>query len=350
MEKQVPILKPLSASRVKTLENCSWLYWCNYHLKLPQKQNEGAKKGDVCHTVFEVLLIPRRKEHYKKIVSEGTVKAVLSIERLIKKQIKKLKIHDTAKGFEHIDEMILVGLRSDFYVKGGTLVAPEFKFDIVSESPRFRIKGFMDKPFIKDNEVIIDDFKSSKQKYAGEDQESNLQALFYSFAATQIWKGKIPTVRFIFLQFPKDPIMTVKFPEDALLGFKYYLEATQLKVEGFNEHVAKSNFAADHPQGKDTFTGKALCGFASHPGKLKKDGTPMWHCPYRFAYDYYAIIKDGKIVSTAFDKNDLKKLKNGETIEKRHYEGCPKHRNTLDSFEPTPILEKKKYGNCLDDF
>lgn len=355
METKVPAkeLKPLSASRVKTLENCSWLYWCNYHLKMPQEQNEGAKKGDICHTVFEMLLRkPARKAYFNKIVADGSVTAVPSIERLIKKLIKSLRVKDTVDGFRHIDEMILVGLKNDFYVEGGTLTAPEFKFDLWSEEPRFRIKGLMDKPFIRGNEIIIDDFKSSKQKYAGEDQESNLQALFYSFAATQLWPHLIPTVRFIFLQYPRDAIQSVTFTPDALLGFKYYLEATQLKIEGFNEYAARNNFAADTPAGKETFTGAALCGWASYPNKLKKDGTKMWHCPYRFAYDYFAIKKDGKIVYTVLEEKDIKKLKKGEVIEKCHYDGCPKHKNPLDDMS-TPVRQpsaKKVYRNVLDDF
>ena len=76
MEKQIPNpeqLKALSASRVKTLENCSWLYWCNYHLKLPQEKNEGAKKGEICHTIFEVLLLKNRKTYFDKIVRDDTV-------------------------------------------------------------------------------------------------------------------------------------------------------------------------------------------------------------------------------------------------------------------------------------
>lgn len=351
METETPVkkeLKPLSASRVKSLENCSWLYWSNYHLKLPQKQNSGAKKGHICHLIFELLLQKKRLSYFNKIIAEGSTTVIPSIERLIKKHIKQSKLGDSSDSFLHIDKMILVGLRNDFYIKDGTLVSPEYKFDIIT--PKFRIKGFMDKPFIRNNEIIIDDFKSSKKKFSGEDQESNLQALMYSFAAKIIWPHLTPTVRFVFLQYPRDPIMTIKFSDDTLLGFQYYLEETQQKIEGFNEHTAKDNFAADSPAGKDTFTGKALCGWATHPGKLKKDGTEMWHCPYRFGYDYYAIKKDGKVVTTAFTLEELRDVKKGEVIEKRKYDGCPKYINTLDSFGKTPTVAAKKYTSVLDDW
>jgi len=45
----------LSASRIKTVEGCSWLYWCKYKLKLPDASNDGAKRGSICHLIFEHL-------------------------------------------------------------------------------------------------------------------------------------------------------------------------------------------------------------------------------------------------------------------------------------------------------
>ena len=47
--------KPLSASRIKTLQTCSWQYWCKYHLKLPDKSNHGSLRGTICHAIFENL-------------------------------------------------------------------------------------------------------------------------------------------------------------------------------------------------------------------------------------------------------------------------------------------------------
>lgn len=341
-------LKALSASRVKTLENCSWLYYCNYHLKVPQKQNEGAKKGSICHTVFEMLLSKNRKEYFNKIVKNGSIKAIPSIERLVKRHIKKLKVMSVQDSFIHIDKMILVGLTTDFYVEGGQCLTPEYKFDITNEEPQFRIRGLMDKPSIRGNEVIIDDFKSSKNVFSGEDQESNLQALFYSYAATVLWPGKPPTVRFIFLQHPKNALMEVKFTKEALDGFRYYLEASQLKVEGFNEKVSHSNFAADSPEGKDTFSGKSLCGRANSPTQLKKDGTPMWHCPYKFAFDYYVIKKDEAIIESALTMEELRPLKKGEKIDLINYSGCPRHVNILNKMSPTKVKDKIKYPNVLN--
>lgn len=352
MEKAVSTtsqLKPLSASRVKTLENCSWLYWVNYHLKLPQIQNDGAKKGEVCHSIFECLLHPRHLKHFKSITEKGSVTASKSVYRLIKFYIKRLKL--PIDSFELIDKMIVVGLKTDFFVKDGKLVSAEFEFNLISESPRYHMRGFMDKVYIVGDTIIIDDFKSSKKKFEGEDEESNLQALMYSLAASQLWPTFKPIVRFIFLQFPDDPLMTVQFSPDTLKGLEYYLADAQTKVSNFTEKDAKRHFAADYEPPKGEFKGKLLCGFAKRPDQLKKDGTKMWYCAYKFPFDYYAILKsNGEIAYTVFKKEEAK-LKDGEKIELRHYEGCPKHRNALDGFSTAPSAGvPKKFTNVLDDF
>jgi hypothetical protein len=352
-------LKALSASRIKTLESCSWLYWCNYQLKLPQVQNDGAKKGDICHRIFELLLNPKHKTTYSKIVKAKTITKVHPIEKLVTLYAKQLELKLTGEVLVQLDEMILVGLESDFFIKGAKLIEAEFKFDLQNQSPRYYIKGFMDKPFMTDKEVIIDDFKSSKKKFEGEDQESNVQAMIYSLAAKKLWPDKSPTVRFIFLQFPDDPMMKLSFSEDTLKGFEYYLASVQERIDRFGEADAKSSFAYDMPDAKGgEFKGKLMCGFARSPTELKKDGTKKWHCPYKFAFDYWVVYKpDGAIRTSAFDKDKVN-LKEGERIEKKRYDGCPRFNgssNALNNFE-MPAVQKtaetspKRYINVLNDF
>lgn len=105
----------LSASRIKTLETCSWTYWANYHLKLPQKNNSGAMRGTICHLVFELLLSPKHKKHFKSIMKSGNIEASPAITRLVDKHVKKDKLNEEDR--EMIGNMILVGLNQDFLVK-----------------------------------------------------------------------------------------------------------------------------------------------------------------------------------------------------------------------------------------
>jgi hypothetical protein len=356
METVKPDLKALSASRIKTLESCSWLYWSNYHLKLPQTQNDGARKGDICHRIFELLLNPKHGKLLKSIVSAKTITKSPAIERLIRIYAKQIELDLTQATLLQIDQMILVGLKNDFIIKGAKLIEPEFKFDIHNSSPKYYIKGFMDKPFSTAKEIIIDDFKSSKKKFEGEDQESNVQAMIYSLAAKKLWPEKKPKVRFIFLQYPDDPMMELSFSEDALNGFEHYLAEVQKKVDTFNERDARKGFAYDKDAPKKgEFKGKLMCGFAKSPDQKKKDGTKMWHCPYKFAFDYYVVKKDGVAKYTVFDDKKLK-LKAGETVEKVHYNGCPKFNgesNVLNNWATPSVKQsasKQSFQNVLDDF
>ena len=58
----------LSASRIKTLESCSWLYWGKYHLHLPDTGNDGAARGTVCHWIFELLLSEKNFKYFELIM------------------------------------------------------------------------------------------------------------------------------------------------------------------------------------------------------------------------------------------------------------------------------------------
>ena len=76
-------MNKLSASRIKVAQTCSWLYWAKYVLKLPDRSNDGAKRGTICHLVFECLGNPRHKHHFKKIVKSKDVFASKAVRVLI---------------------------------------------------------------------------------------------------------------------------------------------------------------------------------------------------------------------------------------------------------------------------
>ena len=106
-------VKILSASRIKTLETCSWVYWNNYHDKVPQTQNEGSLRGTICHTVFELLLNKRHKKHYKNIIENNSINGSKGISKLVKKL--SLEVGLAESHYELLDQMILVGLKEDFF-------------------------------------------------------------------------------------------------------------------------------------------------------------------------------------------------------------------------------------------
>lgn len=348
MEESIPKLEevPISASRVKVLEGCSWQYYAKYILKVPDKTNEGALKGSVVHSIFELLILPKHEKEYKKIIKSDHINGSKSVDKLVKLYIKKNKLPSTVEIYDHINSMILVGLKADFYVKGSVLIKPEYEFNILNQKPRYLIRGFIDRPSKKGDEIIIDDYKSSKKKFEGEDISSNLQAVIYSLACKKIWPELTPKVRFIFLQFPEDPIMEVSFSEDQLNGAEYYLEAIQEKLDNFTDKVACSNLAADKGIPSDgTFSGCLMCGFAKRPNQLKKDGSPMWHCSYKFNFTYFIVQKEGKSIKSYLKREDIV-LKEGEVIKEEFYNGCPRFRDHVAGVS----IPKAQKIDPLDDF
>ena len=51
----------------------------------------------------------------------------------------------------------------------------------------------------------------------------------------------------------------------------------------------------------------------------------MWHCAFKFDFDYYALVdEDGVQLKTAFKENELI-TSEGQKIIKLKYDGCPRH-------------------------
>lgn len=303
MAQETKNLKVLSASRIKTLETCSWVYWNNYHTKVPQSQNDGALRGTICHTVFELLLNKRHLKNYNRIIKKNAIDGDKGVDALVKKLAKKVKLDDS--NYKLLNDMILVGLKHDFFGEHGDIVKPEYSFNIESQEPKYHIRGFIDKPIKTKKEMHIIDYKSSKYKFRGDDLEANIQAMMYSLASKKLWPKLKPIVKFLFLRFPKQPIQELTFTDEQITGFEHYLEHINDYVNKFDENSAKANFAIDNEKNK------WMC---------KVGG---WKCPYKDPYEYYVKLNDkGEVVETSLD-NNFKDIK-GFKVETRKYEGCPK--------------------------
>lgn len=324
----------LSASKIKTFESCSWKYWCNYHLKLPQENNDGARRGTVCHLIFELLVKSKHKKHFDLIMEAQTLDASPAVKRLVKKSLVKEEGY-SEENYLLCEEMIIVGLDNDFYGAKGEVNSPEKEFLLENENPKYKIRGFIDKPVEYNKKLKIVDYKSSKSKFNKNELNSNVQAMTYTLAAQTIWpKLKNVLVEFLFLRFPKSPSQQIRFTKEQLSGFEYYLEHVYTIINNFTESDATSNLASTKPMPKrdEGFCGPLNCGFAKHKGQLKKDGTLMWHCPFKFDFEYYSLIDaDGNLLKNSFNKEDLDESK-GE-IKHQSYGGCPAHTRQDDDFD-----------------
>lgn len=333
---------PLSASRIKTAQSCSWLYWCKYKLKLPDKSNEGAKRGSICHLVFEVLGLKGRKKYYNKILKTQDVFSVPSIKRLILKHAIREGIDD-CDNVDMMKDMIFNGLSYDFF--GTDLGNPteeysEKDFDIVKNDGdiKYKIRGFIDKLFLYKRKkfAIIRDFKTSKEVFKGKDQTDNLQDLMYSLAVKNLFPEYSERVsEFLFLKFDLDPdakksgVVRMKpLDENELKGFEMQLSEIQKYLDNFSEKDAQKNYAAHQGFPKDnSFSGKLLCGFATKKGELKVDGNPKWHCPMKFDFFYYEVTNaEGKFITSYFEDEFSEDLvPEGCSYEMKYYQGCPAH-------------------------
>jgi len=304
----------LSASKIKTLDSCTWLYHCQYTLKIPQTTNLGASRGLCAHTVLETFIKKRHFKHYNSALKSIITKAV---DRLVRKHAKKLKVTEEVD-IGMIFEMITTACQYDFFCKEGggdqsTLVAEkEFKI----ESNNYIINGFLDKiAFYPDEKIKITDYKTSKAKFAKDEIENNLQGLMYSLACYKEYKT-IPDVEFLFLRFPKNPSQFfARCTKSQLKGFECYLDYLAEFLKDFDENKAKSKMAY-HDIKK-----KWLCGREG----LKKDGGQAFICQYRRPCVYYVERdKAGEIIRSSFKKSELNE---SNKIEKMEYNGCPAFKN-----------------------
>tara|TARA_R110000824_G_scaffold225007_1_gene412663 strand:+ start:771 stop:1844 length:1074 start_codon:yes stop_codon:yes gene_type:complete len=343
----------LSASRIKTAQQCSWTYWCKYVLKLPDSSNEGASRGTICHNIFE-LLGDKHKREFNKIVKEGTIWNAETVATQVRKEAKELAVDDE-ENLELIDEMIVNGLRCDFFgdekEKPKQAISEKF-FDIKINDgdKRYAVRGYIDKLFVyKDNSAVIRDFKSSKQVFKGKEVTDNLQNLIYCLAVKHIIPKSKPRAEFIFLRFDlgKDLLGSYgkgfmkmdEITEDELEGFEYQLTEFNKYLENYDYKKATSNYAARQDYPKDgTFGGPLACGkdgYKMSYGKPVKDKfgkkIKAFICPFRKPMTYYALVdEEGNILKTKF-KEDKELLSpdetKGETVKEMEYEGCPHWQN-----------------------
>ena len=334
----------LSPSRIKLAKGCSWKYWCRYHLGLPDRSNDGANRGTICHLILELLGNKRHKKHFTRIIKAGSIFASKQIVRVVFKHAKRLGVDDE-ENIALIDEMIVSGLRHDFFgtkIGRPTISISEHPFEITKKEDdiEYSIRGILDKLFVYKGKkfAIFRDFKTSKEIFKGSEVTDNFQDWMYSLAI----KKEFPFVdnirsEFIFLRH-KDKkksteiddyphiIKMEDIDDDSLEGFEHELTAYQKYLENFSEKDAYDHFAANMPFPKDgSFSGRLECGFAKYKGQLKKDGNIMWHCPYKFDFDYYAVFdKNDKLIATYFEDDfKLSMVPAGGSYEKRWYAGCP---------------------------
>lgn len=348
---------PLSASRIKTLETCSWDYWASYHLKLPDSDNTGSAMGSACHNIYEFLGEERRKHYYDKLIKNQNIECAPAIERYARLYLLKRGFHadqwtvsahgEEVQLIDLVERMLLAGLNYDFFCERNgipheSISEKDFDIEVEDGELNYRVRGFIDKLFLFKEEcsAIIRDFKSSKRKFEGKEADDNIQDLIYRLAVKKLYPDYVKQhMEFIFLQFDCESqckqkggiLVTPEVSDAELEGLEHYLTDIQRVVDNFDEELGLSNMAADKgwPSSYDGFSGLLKCGRGEYKGHMTKDGSKeLWKCPQKLAKYYYVLLdSNNKILKSKDVKKDLPKPKKDQRIEKRFYSACPSFRH-----------------------
>jgi hypothetical protein len=306
MEPKIKKQKILSASRLKTFLSCSWIFYCEYILKLPSATHPKTKIGSLAHLIFEVLQNPRHRKHYDAIMN-GPIKSIYNskaITRLVKKHLDK-NPDITYNISTDLDSLTIVGLENDFFCSTAEEVLPpehEFLLDIDG----MKIKGYIDILAFYKDKIKIRDYKSQGKRFTEDEMENNIQAGIYQLYANRKF-DKPAEVEFVMLRHPETKRMPNKhlqvvppYSKEQLEGFVEYLKYLNGLVQNFSLESATSHLKVENDS-----------GFCKRV------------CQFREPMEYYILLdKEGEIVQTSKVEKDLV-AKEGQKVEKKYYTGCP---------------------------
>jgi len=325
MEQEIKKINYLSASKIKTLDSCTWQYYCSYHLNIPQEKNNGAIRGTIVHNLFELISKEKHQHYIKKIYFAGCPSKVKEINKFLLNQFNKegIQIDGEVKptktkygkknNWETVCDMVMTAIKAEFISKDfSKIIGSEHEFNIINENPRYAVRGFIDRIEEENEQTLkILDYKSSAKKFTGEDEESNVQAMIYSLVARKIWKNyKNYKASFFFMRFPDDPYQNLEFSKDELDGLEHYLEYVSGILENFDQKKATSSMA----------------GYRKEKSWLCQRGS--WTCPFKNPLTFYKLKNaDGEFVSSHLRLDEAEqKIKTSNKpleLEIAEYKGCP---------------------------
>lgn len=312
----------LSASKLKTLSNCSWLFYKTYgDPEFPKSTNSGSSRGSCVHYILECLLDQRRRPTVEAILLSGRAFSNPAVYRLARIHASKLDVADP-ENMAMIDDFIITALKNDFYCSGATKVIPEQKFEI--DGPNYTIVGFRDVTAIYEDRILVRDFKCSKQKYNKEELNFNLQNYIYCLSMRKEYPHLPVELVFQFLKYKKDPNQPApKVTDEELAGFEQFLEYSADYIKDFTPQKAVANLA------KGDYKRSWLCGKIGE----KDDGQTKFLCIHRHPRVYWTLKdENGKFLESSFDKIFLdKRMKLGYSIEMKTSKGCPAWKSEWES-------------------
>jgi hypothetical protein len=304
----VPAIR-LSASRLASLELCSFKFYCNEVLKLPEAPNAKTVTGSCLHSILEALIKPKHRKHYELIKAAQSIHASPAISRLVRWWKVKHSIPEDI--IADVNPMTLLVINdTDFFCEGAEeLYPPEHEF--LFETKTAPLKGFIDKLARYKDYMKIIDYKSKGKRFTDDELRNNYQASVYQLYVWKKFKLK-SIVEFVMARHaptkrtPDKHLQIVPAKSEAQLrGFEIYLESVGERFQSFGLEDAYSDFAAHDPKRK------SFCQYV---------------CQFKNAFDYIAVLKKtdkGNELVKTYSMDAKIELAEGEFSEIRHFNGCP---------------------------
>lgn len=306
----------LSPSKLKTLDQCSWIFWQRYFKGFPNEGNSGASRGSVTHYVLECLAKQKRRFVVESMVQANDPFIHQPTKRLVYIHAKKLNV-SSDENIEMIKDFILVALKNDFYCEDSLELYLEESFYI--EGSNYIINGIIDKLAVYDDRIVLIDYKSSKAKFSKEELNYNYQNLIYSLAAKKRYPNLPVKLIFQFLKFKRSPNQEAPVATDEeLKKLEGYFEEVASYIATFDEKKAVAGLA------KYNIKNSFLCG--KKCGEMNAAGDkPAFICALKYPRLYFRLEDEsGKLIKSSFDKSDLEKIKKeNQKIVVASYQGCP---------------------------
>lgn len=267
----------ISASRLKTLWDCSLKFWYQEIIRLPSSSHPKTRVGSLTHLVFEVVMHPRRRAMFRRIMQTETfcVADYPVLVRFIKWQLKRWDLVGmaTVEDIEELLHVAWVGIRPHFTTRvkweGDIEVLCYTPPDVFINEHRFQItlssgaviSGFLDLVllwgkvvdgvFVAERVVVVD-LKTQAEKFSRKELPSNVQAAMYQMVVEREHGGLIPAVEFIMLRHaptkrhPQLHIQRVEPPSGgALRGLEEFIDHTYVRVNGFSMEDAFTHACTD---------------------------------------------------------------------------------------------------------
>ena len=305
----------ISASSIKTLTDCSLLYYYSRVLKVPERVWAKTVMGSLAHSIFECLRNPCHRHHFDAITAPVTsVDYNLSpaLARLVRMWQEKHKIEQWL--IDELNGLLYVGLlcidfhwtNADKDESGAPKVyGPEHEFKLILDDGT-EIKGFIDDMAMVGGIMVIRDFKSAKRKFAEADLPHNIQSMIY---ALYVWQrfGVPSMTQFVMLRHPptkrapEKHLQTVYSPSPThFTGLVSYLKSIYARINAFGLEDA---YAFPH----------------------QDEGFCRNVCSYLEPFDYYALVSrdNPSVILSTFKLDNVPQFDHAsQMLVVKHHPGC----------------------------